>query len=51
MPQLPESLCLNLPNPFTGYIKLLTDFLKRMISIHINTESHSKHLRFPGGQT
>ena len=46
MPKLAKRLSLNLTNPLTSNIKLLTNLFERMISIHINTKPHAQNLGF-----
>ena len=49
MTQFTQRFCLDLPNPFPRDIKLLTHLFKRVISVHVDAESHSQYLGFPSG--
>jgi len=46
MPQLPERLRLYLTDAFAGDVKLLADFLERVVGIHVDAEAHPQHLGF-----
>jgi hypothetical protein len=43
MLQLPQSLCLNLPDPLTRHRKLLPNLFQRVIGIHPDPEAHPEH--------
>jgi oligoribonuclease NrnB/cAMP/cGMP phosphodiesterase (DHH superfamily) len=48
--QLAESLCFNLADPFAGHIELLSNFFERVVTRHLDTKTHPKHLRFTRSQ-
>ena len=50
MTELAESLCLNLTDTLTGYIKLLADFLKGSASAVLKTETEFENLGFTGSE-
>ena len=49
MTQFTKRFCLDLPNPLTRNIKLLTDLLERVISVHVDAESHPEYFGFSSG--
>ena len=46
MSQLTQGFRFDLPNPLSGYIKLLTHLFQSMVSIHIDPKPHSEHFGF-----
>ena len=48
--QLAKGLGFNLPDPFARYAELLAHFLKRMVGIHANPETHPQHAFLTRGQ-
>src|SRR5579862_7764511 len=50
MPQLPERLGLDLPNPLTGHRELQSDFLERVVAVRAKAKAHAQHALFTRGQ-
>src|SRR5450830_575383 len=48
--QLAQRLGFDLANPFTGNVELLTDFLKGVVGIHVDAETHAQNLGFTGSE-
>ena len=48
--QLAQRLGFDLTDPLTGHVKLLTDFLKGVVGIHVDTETHAQYLGFTGSE-
>src|SRR5580658_7168391 len=46
MAQLAQCLGFDLTNALAGHIELLTDFLERVIRVHIDAEAHAQHFGF-----
>jgi len=46
MLELAQCLRFNLTDTFARYRELLTDFFKRMVSVHADTETHTQHAFF-----
>ncbi len=42
MLQLPQRLCLNLPDAFAGHTELLAHFLQRVINVHADAEAEAR---------
>src|SRR5471030_301743 len=48
--QLAQRLGFDLTNPFTGHVELLTNLLKGVVGIHVDTEAHAQNLGFTGSE-
>src|SRR5450830_1749125 len=48
--QLAQRLGFDLANPLTGNVELLTDFLKGVVCIHVDAETHAQNLGFTGSE-
>lgn len=48
--QLAQRFCLNLADTLTGNVKLLSDLLQSVVSIHSDTKTHSQNTLFPRRQ-
>src|SRR5471032_335919 len=48
--QLAQRLGFDLTDPLTGHVKLLTDFLKGVVGIHVDAETHAQYLGFTGSE-
>lgn len=46
MTQFAQSFSLDLTNTLTGYVKLFTNFFQCMVSVHIDTKTHTQNFRF-----
>ena len=44
--ELAQCFGFDLPDTFAGHVELLADFFKRMIGVHADAETHSKHALF-----
>src|SRR5476651_1637078 len=48
--QLAQCLGFDLTDPLTGHVKLLTDFLKGVVGIHVDAKTHAQYLGFTGSE-
>ena len=49
--KFPQGFGLDLTNPLARHVELFTYFLKGMVSIHIDTKTHSQNFGFSRCQT
>ena len=50
MPEFAQCLGFDLTNTFTGYVELFSHFLKGVVSVHVDTETHAQDFSFPSGE-
>ncbi|AEW75283.1 hypothetical protein EcWSU1_03855 [Enterobacter ludwigii] len=50
MAQFTQRLRFDLTDTFAGNVELFTHFFQRMVGVHIDTETHTQHFCFTGGQ-
>src|SRR5690349_14665444 len=46
MSKLSQRLCLNLPNPLSRYIKILSHFFQCVVGFFTDTKTHTQHFLF-----
>ncbi len=51
MTQLTQRLRFDLTDTFAGHVELFTHFFQRVVGIHVDTETHTQHFCFTGGQS
>ena len=49
-PTVAQSMLFDLPDSFTGNVKLFTDLFERVVGIHFDAKSHAQHFGFARGE-